>query len=124
MRFKCTLNGMYVGTKPNGQTIANFEASSPEAQFTATLINRPQLVLRGTYGFVAIKGASMKIECNKATPEEFSLEPGEHELYGCNPGFELRFCGVGKVLELNQAIIPLPRSTRNDAMEQQPLYEQ
>jgi fascin 1/2 len=74
VRFKCTLNGMYVGTKPNGQTIANFEASSPEAQFTATLINRPQLVLRGTYGFVAIKGPSMKIECNKATPEVFRLE--------------------------------------------------
>ena len=38
-------------------------------------------MLRGTYGFVAVKGPSMKIECNKATPEVFTLEASEGAYY-------------------------------------------
>lgn len=66
-------NGAYLGCVPNGQLCAKFDSEAKEASFIFTLINRPQLVLKGAYGFVAAKGPTMKQECNKSTPDIFEL---------------------------------------------------
>lgn len=66
-------NGSYLGCVPNGQLVAKFEPEAKETGFIFTLINRPQFVLRGPYGFVATKGATMKQECNKSTPDIYEL---------------------------------------------------
>lgn len=66
-------NGKFVTVRPNGALVAAGERGDESAAFTFTLINRPQIVLRGQFGFVGIKGASGRIECNKATGVLFKL---------------------------------------------------
>lgn len=67
-------NGKYVTVKSNGGLIANGAGKEPESVFTLTIINRPELVLRGQFGFVGLKGASGRVEVNKSRPEIFKLE--------------------------------------------------
>lgn len=66
--------GKYVTVKPNGGLIANGNGSESSALFTFTIINRPDLVLRGQFGFLGVKGASGRIECNRSRADVFALE--------------------------------------------------
>lgn len=68
-------NGKYITVKPNGALVANGDGSEESAFFTFTIINRPELVLRGQFGFVGLKGASGRVECNKSRGEIFQLQP-------------------------------------------------
>jgi len=66
-------NGNYVTMKKNGGCcFASSNALSDESIFTFEIINRPTLVLRGEFGFVASlpNGA---LECNKCDPEVFTM---------------------------------------------------
>jgi hypothetical protein len=66
-------NGMYLGPKKNGGIcFASFAAPTDESTFTFELINRPTLVLRGEFGFVATTPSGV-LECNKSYPEIFTL---------------------------------------------------
>jgi len=66
-------NGKFITVKPNGSLIANGNGSDPTSLFTFTLINRPELVLRGQFGFVGVKGASGRIEVNRSHPDTFTV---------------------------------------------------
>jgi len=66
-------NGKYVTVRSNGGLVANGNGSEGTTTFTLTLINRPELVLRGPHGFVGIKGASGRVEVNKSRPDTFQL---------------------------------------------------
>lgn len=66
-------NGKYLTVKPSGAMIANGDGSEAEAVFVMSLINRPQMMLRGQYGFCGIKGDSGRIEVNKSKGEVFTL---------------------------------------------------
>lgn len=66
-------NGKYVTVRSNGGLVANGNGSDPTSLFTFTLINRPEIVLRGQFGFVGVKGASGRIEVNKSHPDAFTL---------------------------------------------------
>jgi fascin 1 len=78
-------NGKYVSMKGNGSFSAT--ASSVEAKelFTWNLINRPQLILRSEYGFVASKGRNV-IVANSTEPEVFQVESraGKYVIKGAN----------------------------------------
>ncbi|EGD79844.1 retinal fascin [Salpingoeca rosetta] len=67
-------NGNPVYVKPSGALMANAGGDPETTLFTLTIINRPTLLLRGQYGFVALKGASGRVECNRATGNLFVLE--------------------------------------------------
>jgi len=67
-------NGKTVTVKPNGALIANGNGSEKEAAFTFTIINRPKILLRGQFGFLGVKGASGRVECNRARGDVFQLE--------------------------------------------------
>jgi fascin 1/2 len=75
VRFVCAGNGKHVKVKPNGSLMANGDGSEQEGIFTMTIINRPELVLRGQYGFMGIKPESRRITCNSARGEIFTLTP-------------------------------------------------
>jgi len=75
VRFLSTHNGKYIKVKPNGALIANGDGSSDEGVFTMTIINRPELVLRGQYGFMGIKSESRRITSNSARGAIFTLTP-------------------------------------------------
>ena len=66
-------NGKYVNVRSNGGLVAAGNGSEPTSIFTLTLINRPELVLRGQFGFLGIKGASGRVEVNKSHPDAFLL---------------------------------------------------
>ena len=66
-------NGKYITVRSNGALVANGNGSDPTSIFTLTLINRPELVLRGQYGFVGLKGASGRVEVNRSHPDTFLL---------------------------------------------------
>jgi fascin 1/2 len=70
-------NGKYLVVKSNGGIAAAGDGSDAASAFVMILINRPQLVLRGQYGFVGIKGASGRLECNKSHGEIFTVEPNK-----------------------------------------------
>jgi fascin 1/2 len=74
VRFISVKTGKYIFCKPNGALAATGDGSEPSAKFTFTIINRPQLLLRGQYGFMGLKGASGRVECNRATGDFFTLE--------------------------------------------------
>jgi len=67
-------NGKYVTVKPNGGLVANGNGADATSLFTFTLINRPEIVLRGQFGFVGVKGASGRLEVNKSVGETFLLK--------------------------------------------------
>ena len=64
-------NGKYVTVKSNGGLVANGAGKEPESIFTLVIINRPDLVLRGQFGFIGLKGASGRVEVNKSRPVSF-----------------------------------------------------
>jgi len=66
-------NGKYVNVRSNGGLTASGNGSDATSIFTLTLINRPEIVLRGQFGFVGIKGASGRVEVNKSRPDAFLL---------------------------------------------------
>eukprot|EP00055_Hartaetosiga_balthica_P007003 m.23496 g.23496 ORF g.23496 m.23496 type:complete len:494 (-) comp5550_c1_seq1:184-1665(-) len=63
--------GSAVWSKPSGALYAT--SSDVETVFTLTIINRPTLLLRCQYGFAGLKGASGRVECNKASGNFFKL---------------------------------------------------
>lgn len=73
VRILCKANDKYVKVKPNGSLMANGDGSADEGVYTMTIINRPELVLRGQYGFMGIKPDSRRITCNAAKGEIFKL---------------------------------------------------
>lgn len=66
-------NGKHVTVRSNGGLVANGNGSDPTSAFTLTLINRPEIVLRGQFGFVGLKGASGRVEVNRSHPDAFLL---------------------------------------------------
>jgi fascin 1 len=61
-------NGKHVTVRSNGGLVANGNGSDPTSLFTLTIINRPEIVLRGQFGFVGVKGASGRVEVNRSHP--------------------------------------------------------
>ena len=68
-------NGKYVTVKPNGALMCNGAGSEAEGIFTMSIINRPEIVLRGQYGFMGVKPESRRVTCNQARGEIFTLTP-------------------------------------------------
>jgi len=66
-------NGKFITVRSNGGLLANGNGSDPTSLFTMSLINRPEIVLRGQYGFVGMKGASGRVEVNRSHPDTFGL---------------------------------------------------
>ncbi|XP_062508148.1 fascin-like isoform X2 [Corticium candelabrum] len=80
-------NGKYLTVKRNGALVAAGEdGSAPEARFIFDLINRPILVLRGPYGFIGVKGESLRLECNRSSYDVFKVthKDGVYHLQGAN----------------------------------------
>jgi fascin 1/2 len=79
-------SGKTVFSKPNGGLFATGDGSEATSHFELKIINRPSLILRGQYGFLGIKGASGRVECNKSEPAIFNLQSqgGEYFLQGAN----------------------------------------
>lgn len=81
-------NGKFVAVKPNGQMSANADTNDEDnTKFTFQFINRPILVLRGNYGFVAVKGSSGTLECNRSQYDVFLMSSetvGEYTFKGAN----------------------------------------
>jgi hypothetical protein len=61
-------NGKFLSVKSNGGIKADGADGDATAQFVLEIINRPQLVLRGQFGFVGLKGASGRVEVNRSQP--------------------------------------------------------
>jgi len=66
-------NGKYITVRSNGGLVANGNGSDPTSLFNIEIINRPELILRGQYGFVGKKGKSNRIEVNKSSGSVFQL---------------------------------------------------
>jgi len=66
-------NGKYVTVKKNGALIATSSEANDESVFVYEMTNRPNLVLRGNYGFTAAMPSGV-IECNKSSPEVFKMD--------------------------------------------------
>ena len=65
----------YVTARMNGSLYATSEFMDAKERFLMTVVNRPILVLRGQYGFVAFKtSGSTRVECNKATYDIVKME--------------------------------------------------
>lgn len=71
-------NGKYITVKSNGGMVAAGDGSDAASAFVMVLINRPQLVLRGQYGFVGIKGA----RCVRDLDLEFFFGGGSKDMRG------------------------------------------
>jgi fascin 1/2 len=86
MRLKAP-NGMYVQQQMNGYLKAtSSDASDEKSNYTFQIINRPQLILRGDFGFVGTLPSGL-LECNKSTPETYYMEAkddGYYEIKGAN----------------------------------------
>lgn len=65
-------NGKYVTVKKNGALVATSGEANDESTFVYEMTNRPNLVLRGSYGFTATMPSGV-VECNKSTPEVFKM---------------------------------------------------
>ena len=59
-------NGKYISVKSNGKMSTEAKELTEECKFVFDFINRPLLVLRGSYGFVGVKGTSGILECNRS----------------------------------------------------------
>lgn len=73
-QFQHAESGKFITIKPNGALYANGDGSEENTRFEFKIINRPTLMLRGQYGFVGVKGASGRVECNRARGTVFNLE--------------------------------------------------
>jgi fascin 1/2 len=85
VRFVSVKTGKYLFCKPNGAIMATGDGSEETARFTFTIINRPNLLLRGQYGFMGLKGASGRVECNRSTGDIFNLESEDGYYYFKSP---------------------------------------
>jgi hypothetical protein len=67
-------NGKYVVQMMNSYLHANAADATEEngGLFTYEIVNRPQLVLRGEYGFVGTLPSGL-LECNKSVPEVYTM---------------------------------------------------
>jgi len=66
-------NGHYVAPKKNGGSChASSPAVTEESTFVFEIINRPTLILRGEFGFVASSPSGV-LECNKCNAEVFTM---------------------------------------------------
>jgi len=83
-RVTLRAGGKVVSVAPNGALKANNKVDDTN-DFTFSLINRPQLVLRGQYGFVGLKGASGRVEVNRAAYDVFDLEVKDGAYFIKNP---------------------------------------
>jgi len=71
-------NGKYITVRSNGALVANgTNATDPTSSFNLEIINRPELILRGQFGFVGKKGKSTRIEVNKSTGSVFQLRAND-----------------------------------------------
>ncbi len=79
-------NGKYVGIKPNGQMLANCAEIEDKCYFTFKFINRPILIVRGSFGFVGVKGSSGTLECNRSQYDVFLMSEvdGAYTFKGAN----------------------------------------
>eukprot|EP00056_Hartaetosiga_gracilis_P019104 m.13042 g.13042 ORF g.13042 m.13042 type:complete len:495 (-) comp7406_c0_seq1:197-1681(-) len=71
VKFVSAKTGNPLWAKPSGALFAS--SSDVDTVFTLTIINRPTLLLRCQYGFAGLKGASGRVECNKAAGNFFKL---------------------------------------------------
>jgi fascin 1/2 len=74
VQFQHAASGKIVMAKPNGTLVASGDGSEDTSRFEFTIINRPTILLRGQYGFTGLKGASGRVECNRARGTVFHLE--------------------------------------------------
>lgn len=65
-------NGKRVTVKKNGALVATATEANDESVFIYEMTNRPNLILRGPYGFTATMPSGI-IECNKSSPEVFNM---------------------------------------------------
>lgn len=66
-------NGKFVGIKPNGSLSAALDAPDDTAKFYFNIINRPQIVLRCEYGFVATKAGNI-LNCASSKPDVYHIQ--------------------------------------------------
>ena len=66
-------SGKYISAKSNGKMATDSKELTDECKFVFDFINRPLLVLRGTYGFVGVKGNSGTLECNRSHYDLFHV---------------------------------------------------
>ncbi|EDQ84601.1 uncharacterized protein MONBRDRAFT_39233 [Monosiga brevicollis MX1] len=81
VKFQHKASGKFLIAKPNGAMFATGDASDEAAAFELAIINRPTLILRGQYGFLGVKGASGRVECNRSHPDVFNLVSKNGEYY-------------------------------------------
>eukprot|EP00045_Choanoeca_perplexa_P007128 m.62955 g.62955 ORF g.62955 m.62955 type:complete len:489 (+) comp13943_c0_seq1:114-1580(+) len=81
VRFVHESTGKVLWSKPNGALMATGDGSEESGTFEVAIINRPTLILRGQYGFVGLKGASGRVECNRTSGDVFTLESKGGEYY-------------------------------------------
>jgi fascin 1/2 len=85
MRLRAS-NGKYVQQQNNGYLKAAVDSPDDKCNFIFQIINRPQLILRGDFGFVSALPSGL-LECNKSTPETFHMKAtkeGYYEIAGGN----------------------------------------
>ena len=77
-------NNNYIYNKPTGSLVAGSDCVAEKEKFRIRLVNRPALVMKGEYGFVAFKVAnSAKAEyvCNKSMYDLIFLEATNKGIY-------------------------------------------
>jgi hypothetical protein len=75
-------NGRYVTARMNGSLYAVSDALDQRETFIMTIINRPLLVLRCEFGFVAMRSASNpRYECNKTAYDVIIVEYSQTAAY-------------------------------------------
>nr|AUR53645.1 protein singed [Octopus vulgaris] len=77
-------NNYYIYNKATGSLLANSDAISEKEKFRIRLVNRPVLVMKGEFGFVAFKvpgSAKAEYVCNKSVYDLIFLEATERGIY-------------------------------------------
>jgi hypothetical protein len=67
-------NGKYVRQKMNKYIdVQGAGSTEDDCQFVMTIVNRPSLCLRGSFGFINMLEGSGTLECNKSEPQYFAM---------------------------------------------------
>jgi len=78
-------NGNYVTMKPNGSLVATASSVGDTEQFIFNLVNRPQLVLRSDYGYLASRGRDIVTAANDSYDVfTVSVKDGKYVFKGVN----------------------------------------